>query len=82
MDGTRTRVRISQIISAAIMLIALAWFAGWAIGRAIDANIDDYNVMLCGSATRSGNAAVLRECREYYESGNIEYLRAMDWEQL
>jgi len=47
------------------------------IGRAIDKGIDNQNTMLCDSAKISGNRAYRIKCTEYYETGEIKYMREL-----
>lgn len=47
----------------------------FAAARAIDSSIDNRNVMNCKSAQKSLNQKYLKLCAEYYQTGDIIYMR-------
>lgn len=57
-------------------LIALFTALVIGFGRSIDVSIDNQNAMLCESAKKSLNEEWLEKCVEYYETGDVSYLRS------
>jgi hypothetical protein len=70
-----------KIILTIIGLIALFYITVLGIGRGIDNSIDNQNAMLCNSARRSLNQEWLEKCVEYYETGDVSYLRNEEGDQ-
>lgn len=64
----------NNLVEFLLLIVGMAIFVHLA-GQGIDRHIDSQNVMLCESALKSENAEWLGKCTEYYETGNIEYLR-------
>lgn len=59
-----------------LILLAIVFSVGLVLlGNAIDNSIDRQNTMLCRSAKISLNSEYLIKCQQYYDSGDIKYLR-------
>lgn len=74
MKHTNTLTSLIKIL----LFFILLFLAIRLIGGAIDNSIDRQNTMLCESARVSGNRKYLKACQQYYQTGDIVYMRTME----
>lgn len=73
--GGQVQKTVSVVIESLVALVVVVVLWHLALG-AFDGNIDSQNVMLCNSAkTEMGDPDYFKKCQQYYETGDINYMR-------
>ena len=68
---------VKEFILLLIIICLIAVFFFQSLSLRLDDNADNYNVMLCKSALKSGNLEYLDKCDTYYNTGDIRYMKGL-----
>lgn len=73
--ATSTVLKLLLFLLSLTFIVGTIWAVTNALGTSIDVSIDNQSRMLCESAKKSGNVEWLEKCLNYYETGDVKYLR-------